>query len=259
MNLLLRTFLLLSFSLAMAGVSHASQSPLHKYKLILNSEMGEEAIKSKLLSEILQDMSVNQQRHVETLKNWSDEKILDHYGKLNSEALEDKQKADVNLVRNLLAKKIEKRSKSMAKQIWVEMQGKSIEQLKTNFQQTIELDKLNRKEASVKITKLEEHSSASPEGAPSSPYFYPQHRGYYNYYGYNYMYNYGNYSNPYYYSYYRYTPRYNNNYYSYTPYRYNPYYYDYYYYPKYNRTVNLLASGLFGVAAVGAFVDWLFD
>ena len=40
---------------------------------------------------------------------------------------------------------------------------------------------------------------------------------------------------------------------------YNSYYYDYYYYPRYNRTVNLLASGLFGVAAVGSFVDWLFD
>lgn len=244
---------------ALYGVSEADKSPLQKYKLILNSELGEEAIKSRLLSEILHDMSVNQQRHIETLKSWSDEKVLDHFGKLSSNSIEDNQKADASMVRKLLAKKIEKRSKDLAKQVWREMQSKDIDQLKQNLVQTSKLDSLHRKEAAHKITKLEESSVANPSGAPSAPYYYPQYRGYYNYYGYNYMYNYGNYTNPYYYSYYRFAPYYRNNYYSYGARRYNSYYYDYYYYPKYNRTVNLLASGLFGVAAVGAFVDWLFD
>lgn len=255
----LQVILYSTIAFVICGVSYGDKSPLQKYKLILNSELGEEAIKSKLLSEILHDMSLNQQRHMDTLKSWSDAKVLNHYGQLSSSSIEDNQKADATVVRKYLAKKIEKRSKNLAKLIWKEMQDKDLNDLKQNLLQTTKLDSMHRKEASHKITKLEESSATNPSKAPSAPYYYPRYRSYYNYYGYNYMHNYGNYTTPYYYSYYRYAPYYRNNYYSYGARRYNSYYYDYYYYPKYNRTVNLLASGLFGVAAVGAFVDWLFD
>jgi hypothetical protein len=39
--------------------------------------------------------------------------------------------------------------------------------------------------------------------------------------------------------------------------RYNKRYYQNYYYPTYNRSSQLLATGIFGLAAIGSFVDWL--
>jgi hypothetical protein len=39
--------------------------------------------------------------------------------------------------------------------------------------------------------------------------------------------------------------------------RYNRRYYNNYYYPTYNRSSQLLATGVFGLAAIGSFVDWL--
>ena len=259
MELIRKSFILVGLSMLTLNMCFAAQSPMTKYKLILNAEMGEETIKGKLFSEILRDMSSNQTRHVKRLKEWSDEKVLTHYGKLNPRGIKDKEKGNAELVRKKLIKKIEKRSKTLAKKVWSELQDKSLVQLKNNLKQTIELDKIHQKETAHKISKMEAKSKGNPGGAPSSPYYYPNYNGYYNYYGYNYLYDYGNYTNPYYYSYYSYYPSYYNNYYTYNPYRYNSYYYDYYYYPRYNRTVNLLASGLFGVAAVGSFVDWLFD
>jgi len=259
MELIRKSIILAALSMLTFSVCFAGQSPMSKYKLILNAEMGEETIKGKLFSEILRDMSANQARHVKTLEGWSDEKVLTHYGKLNPQGIKDKENGNAELVRKKLIHKLEKRSKTLAKKVWSELQGQSLKELKSNLKKTIDLDKIHQKESAQKIAKMEDKSKANPGGAPSSPYYYPSYRGYYNYYGYNYLYNYGNYTNPYYYSYYSYYPSYYNNYYTYNPYRYNSYYYDYYYYPRYNRTVNLLASGLFGIAAVGSFVDWLFD
>ena len=252
-------YLLIAISfLALQVSTYASQSPLNKYKLILNSDQGEEIIKSKLFQTILEDMATNQKRHVEKIKSWDDEKVLKHYGKLNTKETKA-ESIEPEIVRAKLTRQIVKRSKSMAKQVWSKMQGKSVADLKKELKKTIQLDSINQKEATAKVKKLDEEVAKNPNNAPSSPYYYPNYGSYYNYYGYNYLWNYGNYTYPYYRNYSYQYPGYYNSYYNYNHYNYNTNYYDYYYYPRYNRTVNMLATGLFGVAAVGSFVDWLFD
>ena len=110
MELIRKSFILVGLSMLTLSLCFAAQSPMTKYKLILNAEMGEETIKGKLFSEILRDMSSNQTRHVKLLKEWSDEKVLTHYGKLNPRGIKDKEQGNADLVRKKLIKKIEKRN-----------------------------------------------------------------------------------------------------------------------------------------------------
>ena len=65
---------------------------------------------SEICRRIRQDMA-------KTLKEWSDEKVLTHYGKLN-EIIKDKEQGNADLVRKKLIK-IEKRSKTLAKKYGV--------------------------------------------------------------------------------------------------------------------------------------------
>ena len=132
--------------------------------------------------------------------------------------------------------------------MWSELQDKSLNELKVNLKQTIDLDKIHQEKVLTKFQRWRLKSKANPGGAPSSPIIIPTTTATIITMG-TITYDYGNYTNPYYYSYYSYYPSYYDNYYTYNPYRYNSYYYDYYYYPRYNRTVNLLASGLFGIAS----------
>ena len=111
-------------------------------------------------------MSSNQTRHIKLLKEWSDEKVLTHYGKLNPRGIKDKEKGNAELVRKKLIKKIEKRSKTLAKKVWSELQDKSLVQLKNNLKQTIELDKIHQKETAHKISKMEAKSKGNPEALP---------------------------------------------------------------------------------------------
>ena len=68
MELIRKSFILVSLSMLTLSLCFAAQSPMTKYKLILNAEMGEETIKGKLFSEILRDMSSNQTRHMKNLE-----------------------------------------------------------------------------------------------------------------------------------------------------------------------------------------------
>ena len=55
MNLLIKSSIPISLSVITIGFCFAGQSPMKKYKLILNAEMGEETIKGKLItSQILE-------------------------------------------------------------------------------------------------------------------------------------------------------------------------------------------------------------
>ena len=150
MELIRKSIILAALSMLTLSVCFAGQSPMTKYKLILNAEMGEETIKGKLFSEILRDMSSNQERHVKTLEGWSDEKVLTHYGKLNPQGIKDKESGNAELVRKKLIHKIEKRSKTLAKKVWSELQGKSLQELKSNLKKTIDLDKIHQKESAQK-------------------------------------------------------------------------------------------------------------
>ena len=236
----------------------AAQTPLQKYKLILSAQAGEDVLKQKLFSAILDDLSRNQKRHIDTLRSWDENRVLEHYGKRvvdpNRKLTEDEQNPE--LVRSKLIQAVHKRSKTIARNIWSMMDEKSLNDLRADLSKTLKVEVSHVKEAE----KIQEDSKKI-EGAPASPYYPGFNNGYYGNYGYNYLHNYGNYSNPYpyYYSNHYYTPTLNNSGYMYNFGYYPSQYYNNHYYPRYNRANGILATGIFGLAAMGAFVDWLVE
>lgn len=241
---------------------HAAQTPLQKYKLILSAQAGEDVIKQKLFGAILDDISRNQSRHIDTLRSWDEKKVLEHYGmrvtEPNTDLTENLQ--DPELIRNRLIQGVHSRSKTIAREIWAKIDSKSLDQIKTDLGKTLEAEESHAVEAQETEVNLKKNPESA--GMPASPYYPGYYQGYYGNYAYNYLYNYGNYSNPYpyYYTNHYYQPIMNNaGGYNYNFGYYNNHYYQYRYYPRYNRANRILATGIFGLAAVGAFVDWLRD
>lgn len=255
--------LIVSLGLLALNSTFANQTPLHKYKLILNSTESEKIVKDKLFKSILMDLKENQIRHAKKLQEWDDKRLLEHHGKL--EANEQSKEAEINpnLVRAKIMKKMLDRSKDMARNISVKIKDSSLLDLKANLVQTIKLDSELKVKAVDSYNTLQDEIKANPENKPAAPYVYPGYYNSYSYYGYNYYnnynsYNYNNYS-PYTRRNFYYQPVWNGANYSYVRNTYNPGYYNNYYYPRYNRTSRLLSTGIFGLAAVGSFVDWLFE
>jgi hypothetical protein len=243
--------------IALFTVNCFAGSPLAKYKLVITNNQNEQQAKQELFSAILKDMAKNLENNINKLQTMDDQAVMKHFGQLSQDDnLAAAAPMSSENVRSSLAKKMEDRSKELARTIYNRIQNASMGELLKELQATINTDNELMNEAGDQVAQVEE----VPEGAsaPKAPGFY---RNYYNYYGYNYLYNYGNYRRPYpvYNNYRYYYPLYNQAQYQYT-YRYYPRsYYNYYYYPRYNRTNRLLATGVFGLAAVGSFVDWLLD
>ncbi|PCJ20311.1 MAG: hypothetical protein COB02_04555 [Candidatus Cloacimonadota bacterium] len=255
--------LILSLGVLALNSTFASQTPLHKYKLILNSTESEQIVKAKLFKTILSDIKENQIRHAKKLQTWDDKRLLEHYGKLDSSQHSDSSEIDPNLVKAKIMKKMLDRSKDIARNISIKINSSSLLDLKSNLVQTIKLDSEMKDKAVDGYNQLEKSISAHPENKPAAPYIYPGYYNSYSYYGYNYYntynsYNYNTYS-PYNRRNYYYRPVWNGHSYTYLRNNYNTSYYNNYYYPRYNRTSRLLATGVFGLAAVGSFIDWLFD
>jgi len=250
------------FLLTLIPTLSAVQTPLQKYKLILSAQAGEEVIKQKLFSAILDDLSRNQNKHIETLRSWDEGRVLEHYGKRVTDpntSLTEKQQ-DPELVRNRLIQGVHKRSKEIARKIWAMMDQKSLKDIRGDLSKTLKIEEKHRIEAEK--TDTESKKKAQLEDVPASPYYPGYYQGYYGNYAYNYLHNYGNYANPYpyYYTNHYYQPTLDNT----GSYLYNfgyypNYYYNQYYYPRYNRANGILATGIFGLAAIGSFVDWLVE
>jgi len=239
----------------------AVDTPLHKYKLILTAEAGENVVKQKLFSAILEDLSRNQKRHIDTLRSWDEDRVLEHYGKRvvdPHKGLTEKDQ-DPELIRNRLVQAVHKRSKSIARKIWAMIDEKSLSDIRGDLSKTLDVEKVHREEA--KEIQKKSKTQAEAKEVPASPYYPGYYNGFYGNYAYNYLYNYGNYSNPYpyYYTNHYYNPILNNTGYQYNVNYYPNYYYSNYYYPRYNRANGILATGIFGLAAMGAFVDWLVE
>jgi hypothetical protein len=255
------------FILALVVSTLGAESPLRKYKLILAGAEETQTVREKLFDVMLEDLAANLLENVKKLKNMSNEQILAHYGEMNSHSPKldgAAAPASPETMRAVLAKKMETRSKEIARQIYAQMRNMNIEQLQQALAKTMETDEVLRNEAQKSLPEVS--LSEVPEGknAPSAPGYYPGYNGstyYYNYYGYNYLYNYNNYNYrtpyPYYNNYSYYYPTYMSGNYYYNYRRYNRRYYNNYYYPTYNRSSQLLATGVFGLAAIGSFVDWL--
>ncbi|MBW7875750.1 MAG: hypothetical protein H3C47_07170 [Candidatus Cloacimonetes bacterium] len=243
-----------------AATSFADNGPLNKYKLMLNQQVEESALKKQVFDQILEDIRLSQEQKVSTVNSWDDQKVMEHYGQMAPADSIGNPGApvDPSLVRGKILKAMQAKHKEMAREIYSQIQSSDVETLKSSLVKTLELDSTFRSEAEKQYEDVV--SDATKNGAPSAPYLRPAYGSYYNYYGYNYFYNY-NYrapvSYPYYQNPYYYTPTYSNGYYNYNTYNYNYYSYQNYYYPRYNRTTNLLATGVFGLAAAAAFVDWL--
>lgn len=243
-----------------------ADTPLRKYKLMLASAEETQAFKENLFNVILNDLAANLLENVKQLQKMTDLQVLEHYGELNSYSHElDGALAPSNpeSMRQDLAKKMESRSKELARQIYVQIRSMNVGQLQQSLAQTMALDENLRHEAQQNFNLLSPNETPEGKSAPSAPSYYG-HNGsmyYYNYYGYNYLYNYNNYNYnkpyPYYNNYSYYSPSYISGNYYYNYRRYHKNYYNYYYYPSYNRSSQLLATGIFGLAAIGSFVDWL--
>ena len=252
----------LAIFIILTSLVHAGQTPLQKYKLILSAQAGGEVIKQKLFGAILDDISRNQQRHIESLRRWDEKKVLEHYGARvtdpNTGLTEQPQ--DPELIRSRLIQGVHRRSKTIAREIWSKIDSKSLDEIKKDLGRTIKTEASHTAEAQETETKLKTDPATS--GMPASPYYPGYYQGYYGNYAYNYLHNYGNYSAPYpyYYTNHYYQPVLSNSgSYNYQFGYYDNYHYQYRYYPRYNRTNRILATGIFGLAAVGAFVDWLRD
>lgn len=234
-----------------------AQEPLNEYKLLLNQSGTEKEVKDKVFRNLLEDMKANQDRLMSTIRGWSEQEVMEHFGRMApQETISGPAAAtDPEMVRTRIMRAIVDRQKEMARDIWLKMQNHSVEELKSDLGKTIAMDQEFRQEAEAKLAEAETTGQA---GSPSAPWYRPVSSSYYNYYGYNYFYNYsqmGNY--PYYNTYNYYSPYYTGNVYSWNARPYNQYYYQNYYYPRYNRTYRLYKSSLFGLATVAAFVDWL--
>ncbi|MCJ8344694.1 hypothetical protein MJH12_04080 [bacterium] len=255
--------IILGLGLVALSSSFANQTPLHKYKLILNSTESEKVVKAKLFQSILSDMKENQIRHAKKLQKWDDQKILEHHGKLDATEHSKDTEIDPNLVRARIMKKMLDRSKNIARNISAKINNTSLLDLKANLVQTIKLDSEIKDKAVDTQKVLETELKSGQEGSPAAPYIYPGYYNSYSYYGYNYYNNYSSYNyntySPYNRRNYYYQPVWNGNSYTYLRNNYNASYYNHYHYPRYNRTSRLLATGIFGLAAVGSFVDWLFE
>jgi len=246
--------------LLVAGTSFADSGPLAKYKLLLNQSASEADVKKQVFDQILEDIRVSQEQKVATVQSWEPEKVLEHYGKLapSETVAGPSAPVDPDVLRSKVLRSIQARHKELAREIYSRIQTSSLQDLKGSLVKTLEMDEAFRSEAGSQYEAVV--SEAERTGAPSAPYMRPGYSSYYNYYGYNYYYNY-NYSSysayPYYQNPYYYTPVYQNGQYYYNSYNCNSYSYQNYYYPRYNRTNNLLATGVFGLAAAAAFIDWL--
>jgi hypothetical protein len=232
----------------------AAQNPMNSYKLLLNSQENTDVVKEKLFDQILSDLSTNLDRNISKLNGLSDQEVVEHFGKMNVESNLENKKVAPETLRKTLAKKMIERSRMFARDIYSKVQEQSITELKSSLGKTLELDATMQKEAGEQVAQIQ---AENPENAPAAPGYY---RNCYNYYGYNYMYDYTRYyrnAYPYSNTYRYYTPNYYNGYYSYSYNYYPRTYYTNYYYPRYNRTSRLLTTGVFGMAAVGSFVDWL--
>lgn len=257
------------FVLALIVSTLGAESPLRKYKLILTGAEETQVVREKLFDVMLEDLAANLLENVKKLKNMSDEQVLAHYGELNSHSPKlDGATAPASpaTMRAELSKKMETRSKEIARQIYTQMRNMNIEQLQQALAKTMETDESLRLEAKNSLQEISPSEVPEGKSAPTAPGYYPGYNGsiyYYNYYGYNYLYNYNNYNYrtpyPYYNNYSYYYPTYMSGNYYYNYRRYNKRYYQNYYYPTYNRSSQLLATGIFGLAAIGSFVDWLRD